>query len=797
MAAVRGGNAVTFIQEKEGLNFPEAIRWLAKRYNITLEESGYSVDPQKADKEKEYRRVIKSIANQYRQQYIQLAEDTPAKKEIKKRQLTDNEVIEWQISYAPDNWQFITNLCIQNGVWTPAEELHFVKKGVNGNHDQFHNRIIFPVYDHNGQLVTFAGQALTEKDKKQAKYINGSETALYKKSFVLYGLDKAKPYIQKANTAIVVEGYYDVIAMHRFAMNNTCGTCGTSLTSMHVKLLSRWAKRVVFIFDSDNPGFKAALKSIDLALAGGLHPAVCFFPEGEDPDSFARQLQGVDEGEENALQKYVRENQQDGVFWKAKHLIDSAGDDVLLKADAQNEICLLLAKVSDEFRRKEYIKNISKQLKLEAKAIERFVKGEIDRKHRDEEIDEDDIALPQGVDRNEFLLHGFYGFVKGDETGYFFAGNGRETTKLTNFVIEPLYHVYSKEDNKRIIRINNGREEKLLQMESKGFISLDQFKSRMFEEGFFVTYGGFNAIHLSKIVGKIGRQFPFCYELTTLGWQPEGFFAFSNAIYNINEIQPFDERGIITHKGVNYFSPSASKITEGDRGDTNPYENDLYLTYQPSNKSFSDWAGLMQEAFDEKSMLATAFVFVTLFRDLVFKMENTCPMLYAYGQVQSGKSAFGQRISNLFFKDLLPFNLNQGTDFAFHNRLGRFRNCPAVYNEFDETAIKEEWFRALKAVYDGEGRERGKMGAKNKTEVQKPNSTVILLGQVLSTKDDGSVLSRCIIVEFKNVDKRPESQIKAFNTLIDWEKQGISGLLLQVLQHRPAVEKNCPKTMAV
>lgn len=197
---------------------------------------------------------------------------------------------------------------------------------------------------------------------------------------------------------------------------------------------------------------------------------------------------------------------------------------------------------------------------------------------------------------------------------------------------------------------------------------------------------------------------------------------------------------------------------------------------------------MMLATYGTPGWIGSVFAMMTLFRDIVFKTDNNCPLLYAYGEAQSGKSKYAESISNLFFDEMPAFNLNQGTDVAFWNRLMRFKNCPALFNEFDENAIKEEWFRALKAIYDGEGRERGTI-KKGRSETQKVNCTVILMGQYMSTKDDNSVLSRTIPIQFRKQNERSAEVNKAYDALKDAEKAGLNGILVELLQHREHIKK--------
>ncbi len=421
----------------------------------------------------------------------------------------------------------------------------------------------------------------------------------------------------------------------------------------------------------------------------------------------------------------------------------------------------------------------------------------IDTSFKDEKYNDADAIsamLPKGVDPNFALEHGFYPLQDGPRTGYYFRERGDAFKAQSNFIMEPLMHVYSKQDNKRIIAIHNGQKRAVLDMPSRAMISVEQFGALVYEEGNYMFWG--SKLHLMKILNTINNSFPVCYELKTLGWQPEGFFAWSNAIHAHGRVLPFDELGIATFGDHHYFSPSASDIYASQRQEDDEYENDRYLLHKPARIAFGEWCALMQKVYPDHAMYGIGFVFIGLFKDVIYKIDNNCPHLSAYGEKGSGKSKFAESISAVFLTDLQPFNLNHGTEFAFFNRLSRFRNCVTWLDEFDDQAIKEDRFQSIKGAYDGAGRERGKGTNKNRTEIARVNSALLLTGQYLSTRDDNAALTRCIILSFTPNDSRGPDAISAYDKLKQLEKTGLSGLLVELLQHRTEFEKEYPRTFA-
>ena len=410
--------------------------------------------------------------------------------------------------------------------------------------------------------------------------------------------------------------------------------------------------------------------------------------------------------------------------------------------------------------------------------------------------DADELAayLPDGVDPRFVLEWGFYAFQNGHKSGYYFKTGEKTFAAQSNFVMQPLMHVYSKGDNKRIISIDNGFKKAVLDMPSRAMISLEMFSAACYDEGNFMFWG--SKVHLMRILSTINDKFPQCFELKTLGWQPEGFFAWSNYVYipSQKKLEQFNDLGIAEIDDTKYFSPAASSIYRNQRAEDDEYENDRFLSYKKSSVTLEEWAVLFNKVYPGLSIFGIGFVFIGLFKDVIYKIDNNCPHLSAYGEKGSGKSKFAESISAIFLNDLQPFNLNHGTDFAFFNRLSRFKNCVTWFDEFDDAAIKEDRFQSIKGAYDGAGRERGKGTNKNKTEIAKVNSALLLTGQYLSTRDDNAALSRCIILPFTPNNDRSKEAIKNYESLKALEKKGLTSLVPEILQYREEFAKEYPAT---
>lgn len=525
--------------------------------------------------------------------------------------------------------------------------------------------------------------------------------------------------------------------------------------------------------------------------------------------------------------EHLRTLKQDAVLWKARQLY---------KADAQphdkqkgyEEIVTMLCCINKSITREDYINLISKEHKIKKGELSNAINNKLneaeDKKLSALSLDEDGkfSRLPDWVDvQRVYDLQLDWQMNKGHRTGYYFVMKGNDMLHGTNFVFKPLFHIYDRTGgNRRLLWLHNAiNADKVIELPSKAWISLDRFEEILADEGYYQTLEGFTKTHLKRLFRAIGNDFPKTYELKNLGWQPEGFWAYSNMMYaphaaNLDHISPstgggaggglllpFNAEGIAKFKELNYYSPAASSIyvteRKDDEGrevmDDDPYENDKYLRYQQSPVTFQQYAQHMMLMHGDAGMPLITYAFVSIFKDIITQHEK-CPILYGYGIVQSGKSTWAEGLYYLFYdKFSKPFNLNQGTVYAFFNRMERFRNCPQLFNEFDEDFIDEDFFRAFKSFYDGEGRDRGK-GIKGKTETQKINCTVILVGQTLTTKDGASVLIRSIPVNFKDPGDRTDIEKNNYDTWNGWTNTGVNSCLQEILQHRAHFKQNFFRT---
>jgi len=352
----KGGNAVTFLMEHEHFTYPEAIKYLAKKYNIEIEETERTDEEKAIADARESLYLVSEYANTYFQNILH---ETDKGKAIglsyfKERGFTEVTIKKFQLGYALDEWQAFTDIAIKNGYnieFLEKTGLTIVKD--NKQFDRFKGRVMFPIQSMSGRILGFGGRILGN-DKKAAKYLNSPESDIYHKSKVLYGLYFAKQSIAKEDNCYLVEGYTDVIQFYQTGVKNVVSSSGTALTSEQIRLINRLTNNITVLFDGDEAGIRASLRGIDLILEQGMNVKVCMFPDGEDPDSFAKS-NTLEE-----LSSYLNENAKDFIQFKASLLVREANSDPIKKAETIRDIVNSISKIPDQIKREVYIQECSK-----------------------------------------------------------------------------------------------------------------------------------------------------------------------------------------------------------------------------------------------------------------------------------------------------------------------------------------------------------------------------------------------------------------------------------------------------
>ncbi len=358
----KGGNAVTFVMDHEGLGYVDALKYVARKYGITVEEKELTPDEARRNDDRESMMIVSSWASDYFKERLHRSEEgrSVGLAYFRGRGMTDAAIEKFQLGFCPAEKDRFTRDALAAGY----REEYLVSTGLTikrddgGYYDRFNGRVMFPIHSLSGRVVGFGGRTL-RTDKNTAKYLNSPESEIYHKSSILYGLYQAKKAVTQDDCCILVEGYTDVISMHQAGVENVVASSGTSLTEEQIRLIGRFTRNVTVIYDGDPAGIKASLRGIDMILREGLNVRVVLLPEGDDPDSFARSHSAAE------LKEFIRRHEEDFLSFKARLLLGDAGGDPLRRAELIKDMVQSIAEIPDPVIRSVYIKECARQMDVE------------------------------------------------------------------------------------------------------------------------------------------------------------------------------------------------------------------------------------------------------------------------------------------------------------------------------------------------------------------------------------------------------------------------------------------------
>lgn len=362
----KGGNVVSFLMEHEQFSYPEALKFLAKRYNIEIPEEQELTQEQKdAQTEKESLFIVNQFAQEF---FTNQLFDTDEGKSVglsyfKERGFTEQTIKKFNLGYNPDSWETLVNAATEKGYKTEyLIKVGLAKQNNNKAYDTYRGRVIFPIHSLAGRVIGFGGRTL-KADKNIPKYINSPESVIYNKSQTLYGIFYAKTEIIKQDLCYLVEGYTDVISLHQNGIENTVASSGTSLTEEQIRLIKRYTQNVVVLYDGDAAGIKASFRGTDMLLSQGLNVKVVLFPDGEDPDSFAKGNTTAD------IKNFLTNEAKDFIVFKTQLLSADSKNDPLQKAKLLKEVVHSISLIPDHITRAVYIKECSRLLEVEERYL--------------------------------------------------------------------------------------------------------------------------------------------------------------------------------------------------------------------------------------------------------------------------------------------------------------------------------------------------------------------------------------------------------------------------------------------
>jgi len=772
-ACGEGGTPVNFIMKHEGMTFPEAIRYLAKKYGIQIEESV----PTATEQEEQKLREAMWIANDIicKEYHRQLLSHKEAQAYAYKRW---GKVFceETEIGYCPPFSQLVQKAGISKEV---AEKLHLVgEKGF----DVFGGRIIIPIRDRQRRIIGFTARLFDEpkpkagesdKHKNSSKYMNSSDSLIYNKSKSIFGIDIAWREAAKKERFYIVEGAPDCMRLHIIGVFNTVAPLGTVWTEENLSTLKRVARHLCFLPDADppkpgekyGPGIKAVIKSGEEAMKLGFNVSVKQIPVGkekQDPDTFCKNRTVFDGLEE-----------QDFILWMADLLFEDGMIDAE-KGKVIRQLSSLMATMEDETTMEMYISKLTQYV-----GTKTMWKKEVD-KQRKLAVEEEEKAKAE----KESDLFKQFGFNVEKDKYYYSISEKGGVYEWSNFIMEPLFHIKDSLNPKRIYRLKNefGLEE-LVELKQEDLVSLQKFMVRIEGLGNFIWKA--SQRELNKLKSYLYEKTETAEEVRQLGWQRQGFFAFGNGIFYEGKFIKVDDYGIVRLPRGNYYLPANSKIY---REDTKLFQFErrfVHLGY--SAVSLREYSEQIFRVFGNNGRIGFMFLLATLFRDIVTRVTRSFPILNLFGPKGSGKSELGHTLMAFFIIENVPPNIQNSTLPALNDTVAAVSNALVHIDEFKNSLdINKNEF--LKGMWDGTGRTRMNMDLDKKKETTSVDAGVILSGQEMPTADI-ALFSRLIFLSFSKSEFSEEEKGN-YQMLKQMRVQGMSHLTLEILNHRKKVESD-------
>ena len=362
----KGGDSLQFIMDHEKYSYPEALKYLADKYHIEIEETVQSPEQLIADTKRESLYIITAWAGKFFQHSMW---DTDEGKTIglsyfKERGFRDDVIKKFELGYSPDEWDALTQKAISESYNQEfLEESGLTIRNDKGKlYDRFRGRVMFPIHNFTGRVIGFGGRTL-KNDKNVPKYVNSPESEIYHKSNVLYGLFHAKKTIRDEDNCFLVEGYADVLSVHQAGIENVVASSGTSLTIEQIRLIGRFTKNVTILYDGDEAGIKASLRGLDMILEEGLNVKVVLFPDKHDPDSYVQQVGS------SAFKTYIEQHKRDFILYKTTILLKDAGTDPIKRAGVIREVVESIAKIPDSIKASVFAKECSSLMQIEERVL--------------------------------------------------------------------------------------------------------------------------------------------------------------------------------------------------------------------------------------------------------------------------------------------------------------------------------------------------------------------------------------------------------------------------------------------
>ena len=754
------GDGISFIKFREKMEYVEAVLFLAKQHNIEIPKEEHTEQEEAAYRHREGLRVANTKACEWFEAQLILPENKPAFDYVLSRWNKET-IAQFRIGFAPDGFENFKTWAKQSGFREEILlEANLLKESKGRIFDCFRNRVIFPILDAKGRVSGFTGRDFSG-DPDTPKYFNTAETELYTKGEILYGLNFARWSAKEQGFLYLVEGNPDVMRLHQLGKDNTVGTCGTSLTQDQIRAIKDICPSVTIIGDSDKPGKKAMVRSSIMLIEAGITVNVVALPDEskEDPDSFFKDSKQFDD--------YVKSNFKDFIIYTIENWEEN-----IKHPEAKSHLIDYVAKMISYLpvnMHEVYLEQVTKDIKPK-KAWQDALKTWI-ASRAPEKVE--GFKIPDTVKLSDYQMYGFYE----DGNCYYFDSKNAIGKAGTNFIMEPLFHIKSILNAKRLFRITNKYGfSQVIELDQKDLISLGAFRLRIESLGNFLFEA--SEVELYKLKRFLYEKTDSCLLINQMGWQRQGFWAWSNGAFT-DAFMPTNEYGIIKYEDEFYYLPASSNIYQGEES---MFVNERRFKFNGNGKiSLYDYTAQSIAVYGDNAMFGILFYMACLFRDYIFKLFGFFPILNLFGPKGAGKSEMAVSLLQFFGKQSKGPNLANTSRPALADHVSTFSNALCHIEEY-RNDVEFEKIEFLKGLWDGMGRTKMDMEFDKKKVTSRVDAGVIISGQHMPTADI-ALYTRVVFLSFTKVEYTVEEkerlvQLKAI------EELGLSHITHQILIHR-------------
>lgn len=772
------GDVVKFLEAHLNLSFPEAIALLANKYSIEIPTEPSSFQ----DNELQKKHESMFFANEYALEYfVNTLYCSTEESQKALAYATDRWPLDYiksfGIGYARNDWQSFYNYAKAKGLNEDIllEVGLITKHPAKGNlYDTYRGRIIIPIRDKHRRITGFTARLVPDvvgSDTSQPKYINSPSSLIFEKGATLFGIDQALNEARKADEMNLVEGAPDVMRLQSIGVANVIAPLGSSWTEKQLDVIKRLTTNVNIIPDTDEvkggkglgAGFMSAIRTGKMAMAIGFHVTIQEIASTKgknDPDSFITSMDVLE-----SLDK------KDFVLWYAEKLFTNASTDVVKRAKAIHDIVDIVKSTKDNVLMEVY----------EERLAEVYGHGNMWR--RELLGKRPQVLVPcEKMSHDEYVSLFKDSEIKVGKNYYYCLCKDGETD-ISNFIMIPLYLIREGATATRVFILRNvmGHEVRI-EFSIEEMIVLQKFRNRIEREVNFMWYG--TTSKFNKLRGILYSNMEAITKISTLGWQRQGFYAFSNGVVLDGEWFPVDEEGIVRFDESlgSFYLPAFSKMNE-DNADKYMFEQ-KFIHHADSKVRFYAFANQMFDVYGDNAIIGICFIIVCLFRDIIIRYRREFPSLFLFGPKGTGKTAFGELLQSPFVYGGDHPNLRTSTMPSLAIVLSQAENAMMHLDEY-KNDIDVEKIELLKGLWDCQGRSKLDMET-HKREQSKVLSGVIVSGQEKPTVDIALYSRQCVLPFHKDTHSADEKT--KFRVLKDYEHAGTSYVIIELLRIRKAFE---------